>query len=64
MKKITIEQMQFVDGGVSSDAIWTTSGIACAAMLACAAVPVIGWGVSAAIFGPTCVGVAIGGLVS
>lgn len=64
MKKITIEQMQNVNGGVSSDAIWTTSGIACSLMIGCAAIPVIGWGVSAAIFGPTCVGVAIGGLVS
>ncbi|MCQ2974177.1 MAG: hypothetical protein MJ211_05135 [Bacteroidales bacterium] len=58
MKKISIEQMQSVEGGD----IWTISGIACGAMLGCAIIPGVGWAVSAAVFGPTCIGTAIGGL--
>ena len=60
MKKIEIDQMMNVQGGID---YWTIDGISCALALSGAyfgGFPVV---VTGLIFGPTCAGMAIAGAV-
>jgi hypothetical protein len=59
MKKLSIEQISLVEGGSWKD-MWTIAGGACGAAVSGVFFGGVGLAVSAAIFGPNCIGLSIG----